>query len=34
MNVLTLEGCYLLHSPGGASYVTHVRGVFMSLSSV
>ena len=34
MNVLTLEGCYLLHSPGGACYATHMRGVVMSLTVV
>ena len=31
VNVLTLAGFCLLHSPGGASYVTYMRGVFMSL---
>ena len=30
----TLEGCYLLHSPGGACYVTHMRGVFVFLTVV
>ena len=29
VNVLTLEGCYLLHSPGGACYVTNARGVLV-----
>ena len=29
VNVLTLEGCYLLHGPGWACYVTHARSVFV-----
>ena len=33
MNVLTL-GCYLLHGPGGACYVTYMRGVFLFLTVV
>ena len=29
MNVLTLEGCYLLHGPGWVCYVTHAGSVYV-----
>ena len=31
MNDFSLEGCYFLHGPLGACYVTHMRWVLMSL---
>ena len=34
VNVLTLEGCYLLHGPGWACYVTHARSVHVLESCI